>query len=159
MIESAKEASGYTESANKETLETRFRRYLPDLKPAAVREMLEVVVRNPLRVVKEPSTGLIMIDVNDCFDTPFHLGEVLVTHAEVEYKGMRGHATVMGHEPEKAVLAASVSAIMQIEDESILDDLWSLIIHYAKEIDADREKEATLAAATRVAFENMAKEQ
>ena len=142
----------------KEDLEQRFRRYLPEFKTPAVQEMLEVVARNPIRIIKAPVTGLIMVNVRDCFDTAFHLGEALVTRTEVEYRGVHGHATVMGQEPEKALLAAGVAAVLGADGAATLEELWPLVLKYGQEIDATREKQAKLAAATRVAFENMAKE-
>jgi phosphonate C-P lyase system protein PhnG len=143
---------------NSKQLENTFRRYLPDFNQTAVREMLEIVGRHSIQIVHEPESGLIMMNVIDCFDTPFHLGEVLVTTAEVEYKGIVGHATIMGQEPKKAVLAAAVNAILQKDNESTLRDLWPLVAKHGQTIDKKREQESKLVASTRVAFENMAKE-
>jgi phosphonate C-P lyase system protein PhnG len=99
-----------------------------------------------------------MMNALDCFDNHFHLGEVLVTTAEVEYRGVFGHANVIGREPEKAILAAAVTAILQGANESALKDFWPLVHKHGQTIDKKREQEAKLAAATRVTFENMAKE-
>jgi len=50
---------------------------------AAVRRMLERISVLNFKILKEPETGLVMQTVSDSFNTEFHLGEILVTAAEV----------------------------------------------------------------------------
>ena len=52
-----------------------------------------------------------MMAADNFFGTDFYLGEILVVEAEVEYKGLKGYAMVMGDESERALLAASVDTI------------------------------------------------
>jgi phosphonate C-P lyase system protein PhnG len=141
-----------------ETREAAFRGVLVELAEPAVREMLAALDGYGVSVIQEPQTGLIMMTALDCFDTPFHLGEILVTTAEAETKATRGHATVMGNAPEKAVLAATVNALVRAEAASALEPLWPLVARHRRAVDARRREEDRLVAATRVSFENMAEE-
>lgn len=144
--------------ANQYDLEDLFRIYLHEIEQADIDRMLEITSQFSVDIVKPPTTGLLMINVLDCFDTPFHLGEVLVTTAEIMYGTQRGVATVMGRCPERAALAASVTAIIQKDGPLALEELQEILFESVAKIDQKRDKESRLAASTRVAFENMAKE-
>jgi len=139
--------------------ETLFRRLLSAFSAEAVREMLEVIASAPLEVVRTPASGMLMMTMQDCFATPFHLGEVLVTTAEVACNETRGHATVLGQEPDKAVLAASVNALIHDGDEAVLQKVWDLVDTHRQDLEESDARVARFAAATRVSFENMAEEE
>jgi len=102
-----------------------------------------------------------MMAAKDSFDTDFYLGEILVTEAEVKYKGLKGYAMVMGDEPERALLAASVDAILQADTRDAMEDLKQKVMDFItmqarKTAEAD-EMERRLIAKTKVNFETMVK--
>lgn len=110
-----------------------------------------------LTVSRFPRSGLLMMTVQDSFDADFYLGEILVTEAEVECKGKAGYAMVMGDEPERALLAASIEAIMQGNNEDLKKQIRGFVSEQMEKIDSIREKESALAAMTKVSFESMSK--
>lgn len=58
-----------------------------------------------------PERGLVMLRVEDGAEgEPFNLVEVLVTRCQLVVDGERGWATVLGHEPERAVATAVLDA-------------------------------------------------
>ena len=65
-----------------------------------------------VEVAVEPETGLVMRRLRDCHGHVFSLGEMLVTRAEVSHGERRSSATVIGSEPEKALLAASLRVLV-----------------------------------------------
>ena len=82
-------------------IEHTLRTLLPVLEKKEIEELVRAVCEISVEIIKSPETGLIMVQASDCFDVDFYLGEILVTTAEVECFGTRGHATVMGDEPMK----------------------------------------------------------
>ena len=142
----------------KASIEETLRTLLPVLEKEEAEELMAVISEIPAEVIKSPETGLIMVQAGDCFDVDFYLGEVLVTTAEVECFGTRGHATVMGDEPMKAVLAATVSAIVRSNNEKSLESFTSILDEYTKKFARMRKQEGLLTASTRVNFESMAEE-
>jgi len=110
------------------------------------------------RVQRAPRAGLVMYTVRDPFDTPFHLGEVLVSEAEVLLDGQLGYGAICGDEPERALLLAAVDAAERGGRAAILGEIGEFI-DGLEEIHAEkRARSAKLAAATEVRFESMKKE-
>jgi phosphonate C-P lyase system protein PhnG len=139
-------------------IEHTLRTLLPVLEKDEVNQLLEQLSNYPVEVIKEPETGLIMAHARDCFDVDFYLGELLATTAEVECFGVRGHATIMGDELLKAILAATVNAIMRSPQANTLTELSPLFEVYMQKFRHLRQQESQLTAATKVNFESMAKE-
>ena len=125
----------------------------------AVRQMLERLADQRIEVVREPRTGLVMQSIKDCFGAEFHLGEVLVTEADVRIDGVRGWAMVMGDNSDKAMLAACLDAISRFPGADLDQAIGEEINRWLAEADKAVNDEAKLAATTRVNFESMAKEQ
>jgi phosphonate C-P lyase system protein PhnG len=123
-----------------------------------VEQFLDLLDDFSIEVVNAPESGLIMAHARDCFNVDFYLGEILVTTTEVECSGVRGHATIMGDEPLKAVLAAAVSAIVQGPQAEAFTELNPLIEACEQKYEHLRLQENQLTAATKVKFESMAKE-
>jgi phosphonate C-P lyase system protein PhnG len=142
----------------KTSIEETLRTLLPVLEREEVEELMAIVSEIPAEVIKAPETGLIMVQASDCFDVDFYLGEILVTTAEVECFDKQGHATVMGDEPMKAVLAATVRAIVQSNKKKSLESLTPILDEYMKKFALIRKQEGLLTAFTRVNFESMAEE-
>jgi phosphonate C-P lyase system protein PhnG len=109
-------------------------------------------------VQRAPHTGLVMVTVRDPFDTPFHLGEVLVSEAEVVFKGHAGCGTVCGDEPERALLLAAVEAIERSGRVALFGGLGEFIGSLEGKHAEEMARSSQLAAATEVRFESMKKE-
>lgn len=137
-----------------------FQLVITKMDNSSVKELIQLLSPEEINVTKSPELGLLMMISNDSFGTDFCLGEILVTEAVVEYKGLKGYAMVMGDEPERAVLAASVNAVLQADIDA-MKDLRRKVIDFitvkAKKITKEEEIEKRLIAQTRVNFEIMAK--
>jgi alpha-D-ribose 1-methylphosphonate 5-triphosphate synthase subunit PhnG len=127
----------------------------------SIEKLIVLLPQEEINTLKKPETGLLMMAAKDSFSTDFYLGEMLVTEAEVEYKGLKGYAMVMGDEPERALLAASVDAILQADTRDAMEDLKQKVMDFitaqAKKTAEADEMEKRLIAKTRVNFETMVK--
>ncbi len=110
------------------------------------------------RVRQAPRTGLVMVTVRDPFGTPFHLGEALVSEAEVDLDGRTGYGAVCGDEPEQALLLASVAAAEGSGRADVLAAIGALIGPLEAKGAGQAALSSKLAAATAVRFESMKKE-
>ncbi len=137
-----------------------FREILGEFTPAEIGRLLDALQPAPVELIGAPESGLIMITARDGGGEAFHLGEALATVAEVEFTGRRSHATVLGGEPERAVLAATVGALArQPEGHPWLKACWSLLAEGEARVRAARAETERLIAATRVSFQGMAAEE
>lgn len=116
-----------------------------------------IIPQDIITIIKPPHAGLLMMTVIDSFDTTFYLGEILVTGAEVQCNGQTGYAMVIGDEPERALLAASVEAILQTDNEELKIHIRDFLSKQMEKINSLKEKETGLIEKTRVFFENMPK--
>lgn len=123
----------------------------------AVKRLLHLIPSDEILMIKEPDKGLIMISVKDSFDTPFHLGEILTTAAEVEYRGENGFGMVMGDDPEKALASAAVEAVLLSDNDLISEKIERMLRNQEKKLSAAKKKEQALLVETRVNFETMVK--
>jgi alpha-D-ribose 1-methylphosphonate 5-triphosphate synthase subunit PhnG len=134
-----------------------FTRALALMPDEVVRELLEDSADLDFEIVREPATGLIMQSVTDCFQADFHLGEILVTTAEVMRGTSRGWGMVMGDNPDRAILAACLDLLFSSEEEmamaGAIADKLRVWITKAEQAVAE---EARLYGTTRVHFESMA---
>lgn len=96
-----------------------------------------------------------MMTVHDAFGTPFHLGEVLVTEAEVGWGGLRGYGQVCGDDPGRALARACAEVILRGEDDLLKLRIRQLLEAEEERTAAERSAEETLVAATRVQFDLM----
>lgn len=109
-------------------------------------------------ILQAPQSGLVMAGVRDPFDTPFHLGEVLVSQAEVLCDNQPGWGAVCGDEPEKALLLAAVEAADRSGDKTLIVSLCQFIQDLETKKNEQEAMIAGLTAATQVRFEAMKKE-
>lgn len=123
----------------------------------ALKELSELLSEEDVRVLREPQTGLLMTVAKDAFATCFCLGEILVTEAEADVKGCRGYAMVMGDEPAKAMLAASVAAIFKCDNEELKGRITRFLAPAASRLCESEKRERRLLTKTVVSFESMAK--
>jgi alpha-D-ribose 1-methylphosphonate 5-triphosphate synthase subunit PhnG len=117
----------------------------------------ELLSDENIQVIRTPQTGMLMMVAKDPFDTDFCLGEILITEAETEYQGRRGYAMVMGDEPEKAILAAAVAAILQGGDDALKTRIGQFLAPLASSLSREVERERQLLTKTLVNFETMVK--
>jgi alpha-D-ribose 1-methylphosphonate 5-triphosphate synthase subunit PhnG len=110
------------------------------------------------RVQRPPRAGLVMLTLRDPFDTLFHLGEVLVSEAEVVFDGHSGCGAICGDEPERALLLAAVEAAERSGCAVVLGDIGEFIGRLEEKSTEERARSSKLAAATAVRFESMKKE-
>jgi phosphonate C-P lyase system protein PhnG len=123
-----------------------------------VQPLMDALAEETIEVVDPPSTGLVMMSARDCYECDFYLGEVLITQAEVKYDGTRGHGRIPGNQPEKALLLATTEAIVRSGNDSLARRLGRLTRPLRREVDEKLDREARLAASTRVSFDSMAEE-
>lgn len=105
--------------------------------------------------VRGPETGLVMVrGKTGGAGQLFNLGEVAVSRATIMVQnGPAGHAHILGHQPEKARLAAIFDGLAQMpEFQSPISHLLELI---SRRVSEDRRKQAEETAATRVDFFTM----
>jgi alpha-D-ribose 1-methylphosphonate 5-triphosphate synthase subunit PhnG len=145
-------------SVKTEQFEDEFRELLPELLPEETAAIGEQISHHAFDTIRPAETGLIMVTATDCFETDFHLGEILVTTAEVELDGVRGYASILGREPEKATLAAQINALMLSGKADWLTDISASLDPVRGRVDEKCRREAALISATRVRFESMAEE-
>ncbi|PJA50532.1 MAG: hypothetical protein CO171_01250, partial [Syntrophobacterales bacterium CG_4_9_14_3_um_filter_49_8] len=107
---------------------------LMELDEDKVKLLLNMAAEEGIAIVKPPRTGLLMMTVQDSFDADFYLGEILVTEAEVESRGKTGYAMVMGDEPERALLAASIEAIMRGDNEDLKKQIRGFVSEQMEKI-------------------------
>ena len=125
---------------------------------AAIRRMLERISALNFQILKEPETGLVMQTVSDCFNTDFHLGEILVTVAEVTLEDRRGWGRVMGDNGDRATLAACLDVILSSDDIAIRGEVELELSEWLEQAAEVADQEARLYGITRVNFESMAEE-
>jgi phosphonate C-P lyase system protein PhnG len=110
------------------------------------------------RVRQAARTGLVMFTIRDPFGTPFHLGEVLVSDAEVDLDGHTGYGAVCGEEAEAALLLAAVAAAERSGRTDVLAAVETLLGPLETERAGQKALSSKLTAATAVRFESMKKE-
>jgi alpha-D-ribose 1-methylphosphonate 5-triphosphate synthase subunit PhnG len=123
----------------------------------AVERLLQILSRENIVVRRGPETGFLMMTARDASENDFHMGEVLVTEAEVDYCGRRGYAIVMGNEPEKAMVRAAVEVILAGGDMALVGRIERILSVEAKKQTAASRRASDLLASTKVNFETMPK--
>lgn len=84
----------------------------------------EIAARYEVVVVEPPATGLVMLQAKDSVaETPFYLGEVLITRATVTINGVVGYGLTLEEEGVRAICMAVLDAALAAslpESEGIL---------------------------------------
>ena len=119
--------------------------------------LAEPAVRDRLRVVHPPASGVVMLQVREPVRKErFYLGEVVVTRCEVAVAEQRGWAMVAG-EHDKAALAAAVCDCVSRTSEPGLAALRAsidqLCAETAERLASAHSHEWSTLEPTRVAFE------
>lgn len=118
----------------------------------AIKKIAGKLMDKDIEITIPPESGFIMMTMKDSFDIDFHLGEVLVTRAEVKVDGESGYAMVMGGDHAKTMMIAVINAALKTgEREIIKKKIKTEERKLVKKIDEER----ALIASTRVSFEVM----
>jgi alpha-D-ribose 1-methylphosphonate 5-triphosphate synthase subunit PhnG len=121
-----------------------------------VEKLLALFRDEELEVTLAPRTGLLMQTVKDCFETGFHLGEVLVTEASVVFRGVEGYAMVLGESPRRALARATSDAVLRFEQPTAIRSQLLELLEQEEELQNRKLSEnAALVAATKVSFDLM----
>jgi len=112
-------------------------------------------VAEELDIINPPEVGMVMMQVREpvCKER-FHLGEVVVTRAEVAVAGSRGWAMRTGADRETALAAALLDACAE-HDAVYANDVHSLCEITASHLAADERREWDELRATAVSFEEL----
>jgi phosphonate C-P lyase system protein PhnG len=119
--------------------------------------LLEALQPLDMEILKPPATGLIMMNV-DTGTFSFHLGEVLVTEAQVSCSGITGYGCCMGERFNGALVLACLDALAQTEISIPADAISGAINQICQQVFRQRKADAQMAAVTRVDFHSMAEE-
>ncbi|MCS7200242.1 MAG: phosphonate C-P lyase system protein PhnG [Caldimicrobium sp.] len=122
-----------------------------------IRRFRALIEKEPIKVIKEPTAGSIMVTAKDFLDVAFCLGEVLVTEALVEYEDTKGYGLIIGDEPEKALVLAFIDAVYKSKNESLKKKLETILLKTKTTIEEKDKLERAVISKTRVNFEIMAK--
>ena len=121
--------------------------------------LLDTLVTIGFDIASAPATGLLMLNIRESDSTVFHLGEVLVTQAEVKREGQTGFGCSMGDRPDAALALACLDVLCRCETPSAstntIREKVDQIFHM---ISMERNTESRMAATTRVDFHSMANE-
>ena len=121
-----------------------------------VESVLALFANVELTVSRPPRSGLMMLTVKDCFETDFHLGEVLVTEARVLFRGCEGFGMVSGEAPRRALARAAADAVLRCPEPTEIQDNLRAQIEQEELMQKTRLAEsAALVAATKVNFDLM----
>ena len=121
-----------------------------------VENVLALFADVELTVSRSPRSGLMMLTVKDCFETDFHLGEVLVTEARILFRGCEGFGMVFGEAPRRALARAAADAVLRCPEPTGIQNELRVHLEHEELIQKTRLAEnAALIAATKVNFDLM----
>lgn len=112
-------------------------------------------IAEEVHIINPPEVGMVMMQVREpvCRER-FHLGEVVVTRAEVAVAGSRGWAMRAGTDRETVLAAALLDACAE-HDGSLAAEVDSLCERTAAHLSADERREWEELCATSVSFEEL----
>ena len=120
----------------------------------AIREIAEAVLnRLPVRILKSPSPGMVMVrQVDPLENILFNLGEAYVTECEVEVDGLPGYGCVLGSGEDRALCSALLDAVIG-GGHAAAAEITPLLEAEQRRIGERWDKESKAATTTRVSFE------
>jgi len=140
-------------------LKDKLQKVICDTTEEMLDPLLEVMAELDLDIAKAPSPGLLMMNIRDSDDTVFHLGEVLVTQAEVKRNGQTGFGCSQGDRPNAALALACLDALCHCEIPHLLKtSITKEINHIDRWVSIQRNTKSQITATTQVNFHSMAKE-
>jgi len=136
-------------------MEITFNKLVAEMDDKSLSRLQRLLPVEEISVTRAPETGLIMMTARDCFDTDFCLGEVLVTVAETQIENVKGYSMVLGDNPRKAVISASLDAIFNGSDAKLKAKLFRRLRAFEKQHKNQKRIEELLPSSTRVHFDAM----
>lgn len=136
-------------------METSLSKLVTEMNDKSLSRLQRLLPLEKISVTRAPETGLIMMTARDCFDTDFCLGEILVTVAEAQVENANGYAMVLGDNPRKAVLSASLDAIFNGNDAKLQAKLIRSLRAFERRHKNQQKIETRLPQSTRVQFDAM----
>jgi alpha-D-ribose 1-methylphosphonate 5-triphosphate synthase subunit PhnG len=111
----------------------------------------EITCKYDVQLLQAPETCTIMLQAVDSVgQTPFYVGEVLMTEAAVSVNGVTGYGFALEDDPERAVCAALIDAALGAEVER--DRIYAVLAAEEARIVERRRQETGFVAATKVNF-------
>lgn len=103
-------------------------------------------------VVRGPRTATMLVELTESVqEQPFHVGEVVVSEAEVRVEGHAGHGLVVGDDIERALAAAVCDAAA--EAGVLLADVEALVRSTEERVRRERAARVRRVAGTRVTMD------
>jgi alpha-D-ribose 1-methylphosphonate 5-triphosphate synthase subunit PhnG len=140
------------------SLRARLQDVIADTDDSMLAPLMEALKPLEMKMLKPPEAGLIMMKVKSSHGTVFHLGEVLVTQAQVIFLDRTGYGCCIGERIDGAVALACLDALGWTAHPGRIDGIQSAIHRICQEVLRKRESEAQIAAVTQVDFRSMAEE-
>lgn len=118
---------------------------------AATAELV-LAVAPSTTVVTGPRAGTMLVELTESVhDQAFHVGEVVVSEAEVTVDGQTGHGLVLGHDIERALAAAVCDAAA--EAGLLVSDIEALVTKTEERVGRADAARARRVAGTRVTMD------
>ena len=136
-------------------MDTLFNTLVVKMDDKSLSRLQRLLPLEEISITKAPETGLIMMTARDCFDTDFCLGEILVTVAETQIDNAQGYAMVLGDNPRKAIISASLDAIFNGNDAKLKAKLIRCLSVFERRHNNQQRTESLLPSSTRVQFDAM----
>jgi phosphonate C-P lyase system protein PhnG len=127
---------------------------LVDLNQKDIQNLFSYLPMEKIIIKKKPIAGLIMMKVIDTFETEFYMGEVLVSEAEVVFHNQPGYGMILGEDLDKALLLASVDAILSSENnlDGSLSPFFQKLDHTIMRYKEERQTQEKIVMQTKVNF-------
>jgi alpha-D-ribose 1-methylphosphonate 5-triphosphate synthase subunit PhnG len=116
----------------------------------AIDQLLELAASEEIEIIRAPRSGLLMMSCQDAFNCDFHLGEVLVTEAEVVCRGTRGYGMVPGEDARRALARAAAEVICRGDNRVLKERLQRLVVTEQEKLLERRAEQDRLTARSRV---------
>ena len=128
-----------------------FQKAVGFLKEEEVKKIKDCILENKIRIFRK-ETGMIMNTVSDPFGNPFHLGEILVCEAEVEYQNLTGYGIAVGNNEDHAVILASLETLMDAGNSEAVKEIKHLFKDAFHRYEESVKNEESFAMGTKVNF-------
>jgi phosphonate C-P lyase system protein PhnG len=136
-------------------MDTSFNTLVVKMDDKSLSRLQRLLPLEEISVTKAPETSLIMMTARDCFDTDFCLGEILVTVAETQIENAQGYSMVLGDNPRKAIISASLDAIFNGNNSKLKAKIIRCLRSFEKRHMIQQRTESLLPSSTRVQFDAM----
>jgi alpha-D-ribose 1-methylphosphonate 5-triphosphate synthase subunit PhnG len=140
-------------------LKTELQAVIVDTSAEMLASLLDILAEMDFEITSAPAQGLLMMNIRASDETVFHLGEVLVTEAQVKMNGQNGYGCCMGDCADAALALACLDALSRCQTAAApLDRINQAVKDICCQVSAQRSTQSRLAATTQVDFHSMAEE-